>query len=171
MPRFSVLTALAQKKEAAFRANHRRVITHSEEIALYGGGERECEILDNSFRDVKKVHDKTFFLRMGMGVLDQHIVTYGAAMVAYSLMMPTVYLGLHGLKDQSAPEIMKYYITSTNLFVALGAACKHLVLSYKRIQVPLPSSVPLPTPPLNRDNYVLSATSDMPRTCLGSRSA
>lgn len=134
MPRFSVLTALAQKKEAAFRANHRRVITHSEEIAFYGGGERECEILDDSFSDVKRVHDKTFFLRIGMGVLDQYIVKYGAAMVAYSLMMPTVYLGLHGLKDKSAPEIMKYYITSTNLFVALGAACKHLVLSYKRIQ-------------------------------------
>jgi len=29
---------------------------------------------------------------------------------------------------------MEYYITSTQLFIALGNACKHLVLSYKRIQ-------------------------------------
>jgi len=29
---------------------------------------------------------------------------------------------------------MEYYLTSTQLFIALGTACKHLVLSYKRIQ-------------------------------------
>jgi ABC-type uncharacterized transport system fused permease/ATPase subunit len=29
---------------------------------------------------------------------------------------------------------MEYYLTATQLFVALGTACKHLVLSYKRIQ-------------------------------------
>jgi len=30
--------------------------------------------------------------------------------------------------------VMEYYFTCTQLFVALGGACKHLVLSYKRIQ-------------------------------------
>jgi ABC-type uncharacterized transport system fused permease/ATPase subunit len=45
-----------------------------------------------------------------------------------------VYLGLQGLKGKSTAAIMQYYLTSTSLFVALGTACRNLVLSYKRIQ-------------------------------------
>jgi len=55
-------------------------------------------------------------------------------MVAYSMLIPAVYLGLQGLKGKSTSEIMEYYLTATQLFIALGTACKHLVLSYKRIQ-------------------------------------
>lgn len=43
-------------------------------------------------------------------------------------------LGLQGLKNKTSTEIMQYYLTSTQLFIALGNACKNLVLSYKRIQ-------------------------------------
>ena len=134
MPPFSALTAETQRREGEFRSHHHRVIRHAEEIAFYGGGERELEIIDNSFGKVKRILNKTFFLRAIMGIIDQYLVKHGASMVAYSVMMPAVYLGLYGLKGKSAPEIMRYYITSTSLFIALGNACKHLVLSYKRIQ-------------------------------------
>jgi len=45
-----------------------------------------------------------------------------------------VYLGTQGLAGKSMAHIMQYYLTSTQLFIALGNACKNLVLSYKRIQ-------------------------------------
>mmetsp|Transcript_213 Transcript_213/g.262 ORF Transcript_213/g.262 Transcript_213/m.262 type:complete len:497 (-) Transcript_213:30-1520(-) len=134
MPPFSALTAETQRREGEFRSHHHRIIGHAEEIAFYGGGEREREIIDNSFGSVKRILRKIFFLRAIMGIVDQYLVKHGASMVAYSVMMPAVYLGLYGLKGKSAPEIMRYYITSTSLFIALGNACKHLVLSYKRIQ-------------------------------------
>ncbi len=50
------------------------------------------------------------------------------------MLIPAVYMGHQGLKGKSSTEVMEYYLTATQLFVALGAACKHLVLSYKRIQ-------------------------------------
>jgi hypothetical protein len=55
--------------------------------------------------------------------------------VAYSMLIPAVYLGLQGLKGKSTSEIMEYYLTSTQLFVSLGAACKHLVLIMAAIAV------------------------------------
>ena len=134
MPPFSAITAETQRLEGEFRSHHHRIIGHAEEIAFYGGGERERDIVDSSFYRVKGILRKTHILRALMGILDQYLVKHGASMVAYSMMMPAVYLGLQGLKGKSAPEIMQYYITSTSLFLALGTACKHLVLSYKRIQ-------------------------------------
>ena len=134
MPPFSALTAEIQRREGEFRSHHHRIIGHAEEIAFYGGGDREKDIIDSSFYSVKRILRKVFFLRAAMGIVDQYLVKHGASMVAYSVMMPAVYLGLYGLKGKPAPEIMRYYITSTSLFIALGNACKHLVLSYKRIQ-------------------------------------
>jgi len=134
MPPFSAMTAETQRREGRFLSHHHRIITNAEEIAFYGGGERERVIVESSFFRVKRLFNKIFRLRLYMNILDQYLVKHGASMVAYSMMMPAVYLGLHGLKGKSAPEIMEYYITSTSLFIALGTACKNLLLSYKRIQ-------------------------------------
>jgi len=133
MPPYSQFSADTQKKEGEFRSHHHRVIAHNEEIAFYGGGEREKEILNASFNSLRGLFNKIFSYQLGMGIVDQYLVKYGATMVAYSMMMPAVYLGLYGLEGKTAPEIMQYYITSSALFVALGNACKHLVLSYKHI--------------------------------------
>ena len=143
MPPYSQFSADTQRKEGEFRSHHHRVIAHNEEIAFYGGGEREKEILNESFSSLRQLFNKIFSYQMGMGIVDQYLVKYGATMVAYSMMMPAVYLGLHGLAGKSAPEIMQYYITSSALFVALGNACKHLVLSYKHIHVPTPPPLSL----------------------------
>jgi len=77
---------------------------------------------------------KQYLLQGMMGVLDGYLVKYGSSMVAYSMLIPAVYLGMKGLKGKSTSAIMEYYLTSTQLFIALGNACKNLVLSYKRIQ-------------------------------------
>lgn len=134
MPPFSKFTAETSRREGEFRSNHHRIISHGEEIAFYGGSDRERELIDESFQSVAENMNRHHFFRFFMNMLDNYIVKYGASMMAYSMLMPAIYLGLQGLKGKSSPEIMQYYLTSTQLFVALGTACKHLVLSYKRIQ-------------------------------------
>jgi len=134
MPPFAKLHADAQKLEGDFRTNHTRITSHAEEIAFYGGSEREKQIANASYSNIVKLADKHYFLQLVMGIFDSYLVKYGASMVAYSMLIPAVYLGKQGLKGKSTSEIMEYYLTATQLFVALGAACKHLVLSYKRIQ-------------------------------------
>eukprot|EP01116_Phalansterium_solitarium_P008385 TRINITY_DN2223_c0_g1_i1.p2 TRINITY_DN2223_c0_g1~~TRINITY_DN2223_c0_g1_i1.p2 ORF type:complete len:430 (-),score=198.35 TRINITY_DN2223_c0_g1_i1:127-1416(-) len=134
MPPFARMTAEGAKLEGEFRSHHMRVIQRAEEIAFYGGSEREKQIVTGSFNNIVKLSNKQYFLQLLMGVLDSYLVKYGASMVAYTMLIPAVYLGLYGLKGKSTSEVMEYYLTSTQLFVALGAACKNLVLSYKRIQ-------------------------------------
>jgi len=134
MPPFAKMTAEQQQLEGVFRSHHSRIINHSEEIAFYKGSERESEIITESFENIKKNSNKQYFLQTAMGMLDSYTVKYGATMVAYSMLIPAVYLGTHGLKGKSTSDVMEYYFTCTQLFVALGQACKHLVLSYKRIQ-------------------------------------
>jgi len=160
MPPFARYHKEAQQLEGSFRSHHTRLITHAEEIAFYGGAQREREIVDESFSIIRVLNNKQYFFQLLMGMLDGYVVKYGASMVAYSMLMPAVYMGLNGtlrssvrrssatrapelnscgrwglgLDGKAAPEVMEYYLTSTQLFVSLGNACKHLVLSYKSIQ-------------------------------------
>merc|ERR1712137_1133314 len=76
MPPFSALTAETQKREGEFRSHHHRIIGHAEEIAFYGGGERELSIIENSFSSVTRILHKTFFLRSIMGIVDQYLVKH-----------------------------------------------------------------------------------------------
>jgi len=53
MPPFAKMTAEQQQLEGEFRSHHSRIINHAEEIAFYKGSERENEIIDNSFNNIK----------------------------------------------------------------------------------------------------------------------
>ena len=44
-----------QRLEGEFRSHHARLITYAEEIAFYGGAEREKEIVDESFSYVEQL--------------------------------------------------------------------------------------------------------------------
>src|SRR5690606_2519798 len=48
-PPFGKYTAQEQKLEGDFRFHHARIITHAEEIAFYGGHERERGVINSSF--------------------------------------------------------------------------------------------------------------------------
>jgi ATP-binding cassette, subfamily D (ALD), member 3 len=99
MPPFARYHREAQQLEGSFRSHHTRLITHAEEIAFYGGSEREREIVDESFNGIRKLNNKQYFLQLLMGMLDGYVVKYGASMVAYSMLMPAVYLGLNGMSS------------------------------------------------------------------------
>ena len=48
-----------------------------------------------------------------MGILDAYAVKYGASMMAYSMLIPAVYLGRQGLKGKSTAEVMGRLLTSS----------------------------------------------------------
>ena len=88
MPPFAEMHAESQRLEGEFRSFHNRLITHSEEVAFYGGSEREKQIVNESFKKITKLSNRQYFLSSIMGVLDTYLVKYGASMVAYSMMIP-----------------------------------------------------------------------------------
>jgi ATP-binding cassette subfamily D (ALD) protein 3 len=61
------------------------VTAHSEEIAFYGGGQTEKNILNRSFFSILKLSKLHHTLQFFMGILDSYLVKYGASMVAYSM--------------------------------------------------------------------------------------
>ncbi len=88
MPPFAQLTSETQRLEGEFRSYHTRLITHSEEIAFYGGSQREKEIVNDSFQSIVKISNRHFLLQLWMGMLDTYLVKYAASMTAYSMMIP-----------------------------------------------------------------------------------
>jgi ATP-binding cassette subfamily D (ALD) protein 3 len=88
MPPFAKYTAETQRLEADFRSHHHRLIAHSEEIAFYGGSQREKEIVNESFKSVVRISNRHFWLQALMGILDSYLVKYAASMTAYSMMIP-----------------------------------------------------------------------------------
>jgi len=117
MPPFAELTAEGQKLEGEFRSHHSRLISHSEEIAFYGGAQREKEITDSSFRSLVKLSSFHHLLQMATSIFDSYLVKYGASMVAYSMLIPAVYLGFPGIDKKSPAGVMEYYLTSTQVLL------------------------------------------------------
>ena len=65
---------------------------------------------------------------MLVSVLDQYAVKYGGSMMAFAMMLPAVYLGRAGLANKDSIELTGHYLTATQLFRALGEACKALYM-------------------------------------------
>jgi ATP-binding cassette subfamily D (ALD) protein 3 len=62
-PPFGKYTAAEQKLEGDFRFTHSRVITHSEEIAFYGGGDKEKSLVNAAFDKIVKHTTRVINLR------------------------------------------------------------------------------------------------------------
>ncbi|KAI9499108.1 ABC transporter transmembrane region 2-domain-containing protein [Zychaea mexicana] len=90
-PPFGRYTAAEQKLEGDFRFTHSRIIAHSEEIAFYGGGEREKEVVNNTFQKIVNHVRKVYTLRFLNGIFDSVLVKYCATMTAYYLLARPVF--------------------------------------------------------------------------------
>jgi ATP-binding cassette subfamily D (ALD) protein 3 len=63
-----------------------RIITHSEEIAFYGGHEREKAIIMSKFSAIVKHMNNMFVKYFYMGIFDGFLVKYGAVMLGYAVL-------------------------------------------------------------------------------------
>jgi ATP-binding cassette, subfamily D (ALD), member 3 len=65
-----------QRLEGEFRNVNSRLITHSEEIAFYGGNQREQETMTSSFARLVRHLRKSMQFRFVMGITDSIITKY-----------------------------------------------------------------------------------------------
>ncbi|KAJ1924964.1 hypothetical protein IWQ60_004873 [Tieghemiomyces parasiticus] len=139
-PPFGKYTAVEQSLEGQFRYTHSRVINHAEEIAFYGGGERERDLVNGSFRRIVQHVRKVYKLRFLNGVFDSVLVKYGATMVAYFLLARPAFdpkLAATALETASGSfdptQIMEDYQRNSGFLINLSQAVGRLILAGRDI--------------------------------------
>ncbi|CAG8460082.1 14752_t:CDS:10 [Funneliformis caledonium] len=133
-PPFGKFTAIEQKLEGDFRFTHSRIITHSEEIAFYGGGEREKTVVNGSFDKIVRHVKKIYRLRFANGIFDSVLVKYCATMTAYYLLARPVFdpkyaTEFMGKLDADPTKIMEDYSRNSGYLVNLSQAVGRLILA------------------------------------------
>ena len=125
--------------EGKFRANHKKILVHSEEIAFYNGNEWENLKLAETFKYLTKHINSVFIKRFFMGIFDAMLVRFGATIVGTILLGLPVFTGKFKRyeqknKNQNAAEITKDYIQNSSLLINLAKAIGKIIVSYKDIQ-------------------------------------
>lgn len=130
-PPFGRFAAKEQSLEGEFRHTHSRLINHSEEIAFYGGAEREKQIANSSFQKILEHANRVFFLRFGNGIIDSVLVKYCATQLAYYLLSRPVFKDQASKNDSiSDPTlIMEAYSRNSGYLINLSQAVGRLVLA------------------------------------------
>lgn len=125
--------------EGEFRANHKKVINHSEEIAFYNGNSWELKKLNETFASltnhISSVHLKKYF----MGIFESMLTKFGATIVGTIILALPVFTGKFAKynqenKNSSAAEITKDYIQNSSLLNNLAKAIGKIIVSYKDLQ-------------------------------------
>ncbi|TPX33695.1 hypothetical protein SmJEL517_g03466 [Synchytrium microbalum] len=138
-PPFGRLTAQEQKLEGDFRFTHSRVITHSEEIAFYGGNQREKAVANASFDHIVRHQDRINWLHFINGIFDSILVKYCATMTAYYLLArpvfdPTYTSEFMGKMTADPTQIMEDYSRNSGYLVNLSQAIGRVILAGRDLQ-------------------------------------
>ncbi|KAI8339122.1 ABC transporter transmembrane region 2-domain-containing protein [Chlamydoabsidia padenii] len=133
-PPFGRYTAIEQKLEGDFRYTHSRIITHSEEVAFYGGAEREKEVVNSSFQKIVNHVRKVYTLRFLNGIFDSVLVKYCATITAYYLLARPVfdprYATQHmGALNDDPVKLMEDYSRNSSYLINLSQAVGRLILT------------------------------------------
>ncbi|CAH1763241.1 6692_t:CDS:10 [Entrophospora sp. SA101] len=110
-----IVTAIEQKLEGDFRFTHSRIITHSEEIAFYGGNNREKAVVNGSFDKIVRHVKKIYRLRFFNGIIDSVLVKYSTEFM--------------GKMDADPTKIMEDYSRNSGYLVNLSQAIGRLILA------------------------------------------
>lgn len=130
-PPFGKYVAIEQGLEGDFRYSHSRVITHAEEIAFYGGADREKLIVNEAFDKIARHLNKVFLLRFGNGIVDSVVVKYCATMLAYVVLSRPVF-GPKGKSlgyDMDPTKIMEDYSRNSGYLINLSQSIGRIVLA------------------------------------------
>lgn len=148
-PPFGQIAATEQRLEGEYRLHHSRLITHSEEIAFFGGGQREKQYINLAFDNVV-AHLKTLFAaRWRNGFVDAILVKYVATIVGYLVVSLPIFFSNSAVyrmlsraqsigpsqdpETTSASNIAGLYTRNSRLLLSLAGAIGRLVLAGKEI--------------------------------------
>lgn len=147
-PPFGTLAAAEQRLEGEYRLHHSRLITHSEEIAFFGGGNREKQYINHAFDNVVSHLKRLFAARWRNGFIDAILVKYVATIVGYVVVSLPVFfsdsplfrllsrssnIGRIDPETTSASNIAGLYTRNSRLLLSLAGAIGRIVLAGKEI--------------------------------------
>lgn len=153
-PPFGQLAADEQRLEGEYRLHHSRLITHSEEIAFFGGAAREKQYINHAFDNLVAHLRKLFAARWRNGFIDAILVKYVATIVGYLVVsIPIFFTDSHIFRlfspssrvatnpspaardpeTNSASNIAGLYTRNSRLLLQLAGAIGRLVLAGKEI--------------------------------------
>lgn len=150
-PPFGQLAADEQRLEGEYRLHHSRLITHSEEIAFFGGGGREKQYINRAFDNVVAHLKRMFAARWRNGFVDAILVKYVATIVGYAIVSIPVFFNDSFIfrilshasastprkwqdpETASASNIAGLYTRNSRLLLQLAGAIGRLVLAGKEI--------------------------------------
>ena len=137
-PSFGKLTAIRQKLEGEYRGQHFDILTHSEEIAFYNGGNWEIKRITTTFKKLYDHIDNIIRKQFWMGIFDSMLVKYGSYYGGYLVLGMPVF-GPHRKKyiketggDKS--RMTGDYVRNTSLLINLSKAIGKMIISYKELQ-------------------------------------
>ncbi|XP_077981129.1 ATP-binding cassette sub-family D member 3-like [Glandiceps talaboti] len=124
------MTVAEQKYEGEFRYVNSRLITNSEEIAFYQGGEREKRTIRQSFAKlINHLNDFVQF-RFNMGFVDNIVAKYVATVVGYLVVSrPFLNLGDPRHLNSGHNELLEDYYKSGRMLVRMAQAIGRIVLA------------------------------------------
>lgn len=124
--------------EGEFRACHKGILSHSEEISFYRGNKWEKERVNADFDDLIAHKNDIYLKRFYMGIFDNLIYKYGANIIGYCLLAIPVFGEQQSKYTQKgkvdASNITKDYIRNSSNLLNLSKAIGRIIVSYKEIQ-------------------------------------
>lgn len=129
-------TVQEQNLEGEFRFVNSRLITHSEEIAFYGGNKREADTVNLTFRRLVDHLRNAMVFRGYIGVVDNVIAKYFATVVGFFVMSRgflTVSAKSAGTSAAEQSATMEAYYRSGRMLVNLAKAMGRLVLAGREL--------------------------------------
>ncbi|XP_058228776.1 ATP-binding cassette sub-family D member 3-like isoform X2 [Hemibagrus wyckioides] len=124
------MTVTEQKHEGEFRYTNSRLITNSEEIAFYNGGQREKINIHQTFHKLVEHLKRFIWFRFSMGIVDSIVAKYIAFVVGY-LVVSRPFLDLKNTRhDHSthAQRLEEYY-QSGRMLLSMSQALGRIVLA------------------------------------------
>lgn len=125
--------------EGEFRANHKKILNHSEEIAFYNGNDWELSKLTDTFKRLTKHINNVIIKKFFMGIFDSMLVKFGATIVGTVILGMPVFMNRFERynqknRNQNTAEITKDYIQNSSLLQNLAKAIGKVIVSYKDLQ-------------------------------------
>ena len=75
-PKFGILAAREAEMKAKLRHCHSRIVTNSEEIAFYGGGDTEKKIVEEAYRAETRQSKRIYLAKLWYVGIEQYLMKY-----------------------------------------------------------------------------------------------
>jgi len=131
--RYGSLVKHQSKLEGEFRTAHQRLIQNSEEIAFYGGADRERRLINDSLSSILRHASSTRRVRFFVNLFDEFLVKYWATIAGYATMSVPMFVNGELTAQKSATDMTRDYALLGRYLGALADSIGQLVMMLNRL--------------------------------------